>query len=133
MPLRSVRVLAASGDPALELQALRKEVVRLNQAVRARDGFIAIAGHELRNSMTLIQRCMEFVLTVARSGRGTCPRAHVRLQVPPNQPSGSVECLTNFETFSPARTAAGTVRRLGEHRPFLLTRELTKPVTEPKP
>jgi hypothetical protein len=41
--------LQASNDAASELAGLHQEVEALRAAVRARDDFIAIAAHELRN------------------------------------------------------------------------------------
>ena len=73
MPLGDVRDSAASDDAASELAALREEVAQLRQAVQARDDFIAIAGHELRNPMTPIQGCVELALTAAHNAQGTCP------------------------------------------------------------
>jgi len=56
-----------------ELVELRQQVSDLRQAVRARDDFIAIAAHELRNPMTPILGIAQLALTTARNGSGTCP------------------------------------------------------------
>jgi signal transduction histidine kinase len=56
-----------------ELVALRREVEDLRLAVRARDDFIAIAAHELRNPMTPILGMTELALKAARRGEGACP------------------------------------------------------------
>jgi two-component system OmpR family sensor kinase len=63
----------ASNDDASELMALRHQVENLQQAVRARDDFIAIAAHELRNPMTPIAGLTEFALAAARKADGLCP------------------------------------------------------------
>jgi two-component system, OmpR family, sensor kinase len=49
--------------------------VELAQAVRARDEFIAIAAHELRNPMTPILGCAEHLLAVGRRPESECPEA----------------------------------------------------------
>ena len=41
-------------------------VAELTQAVRARDAFIAIAAHELRNSMTPMLGYVEHILSILR-------------------------------------------------------------------
>ena len=53
-------------DQAREIAALRDRVARLEAAVRARDDFIAIAAHELRNPMQPILGVAELSLAVAR-------------------------------------------------------------------
>ena len=58
---------------ASELADLRREVAELRRAVRARDDFIAIAAHELRNPMTPLLGVAELALTAARSAEDTCP------------------------------------------------------------
>jgi two-component system OmpR family sensor kinase len=63
----------ASGDVASELGSLRREVEELRQSVRARDDFIVIAAHELRNPMTPIVGVAELALMAARNAEGTCP------------------------------------------------------------
>lgn len=52
---------------------MRQQVEELRQAVRARDDFIAIAAHELRNPMTPIAGLAELALAAARKAEGTCP------------------------------------------------------------
>jgi two-component system, OmpR family, sensor kinase len=59
----------AGGDAASELARLRQQVEDLREAVRARDDFIAIAAHELRNPMTALSGLTELALAAA----GTCP------------------------------------------------------------
>jgi two-component system OmpR family sensor kinase len=63
----------ASNDVASELDNLRREVEELRQSVRARDDFIVIAAHELRNPMTPIVGVAELALVAARKAEGTCP------------------------------------------------------------
>jgi signal transduction histidine kinase len=58
---------------AAELADLRQQVAQLRDAVRARDDFIAIAAHELRNPMTPIMGVAELALKAARSAESTCP------------------------------------------------------------
>src|ERR1700712_4434979 len=58
---------------AAELAELRQQVAQLRQAVRARDDFIAIAAHELRNPMTPILGVAELALAAAQSCDGQCP------------------------------------------------------------
>src|SRR5437870_4313511 len=50
-------------------------VAELTQAVHARDTFIAIAAHELRNPMTPILGYVEHVLSVGRRPESECPEA----------------------------------------------------------
>jgi two-component system OmpR family sensor kinase len=61
----------ASDNAASELARLRELVEELHLAVRARDDFIAIAAHELRNPMTPILGVAELALITAQS-EGTC-------------------------------------------------------------
>jgi two-component system, OmpR family, sensor kinase len=50
-------------------------VAELTQAVQARDAFIAIAAHELRNPMTPILGYAEHLLAVGRRPESECPEA----------------------------------------------------------
>ncbi len=70
---------AAFGNTASELDCLRQQNVELHQAVRARDDFIAIAAHELRNPMTPILGIAELALSAAQASGGTCPPRIVAL------------------------------------------------------
>jgi two-component system OmpR family sensor kinase len=63
----------ASSDAASELAALRQQVEALREAVQARNDFIAIAAHELRNPMTPLSGLTELALAAARKADGTCP------------------------------------------------------------
>jgi two-component system, OmpR family, sensor kinase len=60
-------------DVASELADLRRQVEELHQAVRARNDFISIAAHELRNPMTPLLGVAELALAAARAADGTCP------------------------------------------------------------
>ena len=60
-------------DAASELAELRQQVAELRAAVRARDDFIAIAAHELRNPMTPIMGVAELALKAARDAEGSFP------------------------------------------------------------
>ena len=71
--MRDLEDEAASEIAPSELADLRRQVVELRQAVRARDDFIAIAAHELRNPMTPIIGVAELALAAARKAEGTCP------------------------------------------------------------
>jgi two-component system, OmpR family, sensor kinase len=63
----------ASDGAASELADLRQQVEALREAVRARDDFIAIAAHELRNPMTPLSGLAELALAAARRAEATCP------------------------------------------------------------
>jgi signal transduction histidine kinase len=54
-----------AADDFSELAELRQQLENLRQALRARDDFIAIAAHELRNPMTPIAGVAELALIVA--------------------------------------------------------------------
>ncbi len=58
---------------ASELADLRQQVAELRKAVRARDDFLAIAAHELRNPMTPIMAVAELALKAARNAESACP------------------------------------------------------------
>ena len=63
----------ASDVVAAELADLRQQVAELRKAVRARDDFLAIAAHELRNPMTPIMVVAELALKAARDAESACP------------------------------------------------------------
>ena len=65
--------LQAPEDEVSELADLRQLVETLRRSVRARDDFIAIAAHELRNPMTPIVGAAELALISARKAEGKCP------------------------------------------------------------
>lgn len=66
---------------ASELAELRQQVAELRQAVQARDDFIAITAHELRNPITPILEVAELALKAARDAGNTClPRVTTLLE-----------------------------------------------------
>lgn len=72
--MRDLRGEQVTSDVAAsELADLRRKVAELRQAVRARDDFIAIAGHELRNPMTPIMAVADLALKAARDAESSCP------------------------------------------------------------
>ena len=71
--MSKLREQAASDDASSELAALRQQVEELRQAVRARDDFIAIAAHELRNPMTPLLGVADRALAAARAAGDACP------------------------------------------------------------
>lgn len=71
---------SAYNDDDFELARLRQEVEDLRQSVRARDDFIAIAAHELRNPMTPVVGVAELALIAARKAEDNlCPPRVVAL------------------------------------------------------
>jgi two-component system, OmpR family, sensor kinase len=72
-PLGDLPGKAAPDAAGSELADLRRQVVELRRAVRARDDFIAIAAHELRNPMTPIMAVAELALKAARDSERACP------------------------------------------------------------
>jgi signal transduction histidine kinase len=60
-------------DPEQETVELRQRLAALEAAVRARDDFIAIAAHELRNPMQPILSTAELALKAARQAGSACP------------------------------------------------------------
>jgi signal transduction histidine kinase len=68
----------SADDQAPELARLRDRVAALEEAVRARDDFIAIAAHELRNPMQAILGTAELALDTAHKAAG-CPPRLIRL------------------------------------------------------
>ena len=62
-----------AGADVSEMADLRRRVEELHQAIRARDDFIAIAAHELRNLMTPLIGMAEAALAAVRKAEGTVP------------------------------------------------------------
>jgi signal transduction histidine kinase len=84
-------------------------VAELTQAVRARDAFIAIAAHELRNPMTPLLGYVEHILSVARRPESKCPATIiVALERLANQIAGYVKRATTLLDVS--RITAGKLR-----------------------
>jgi signal transduction histidine kinase len=71
------RAAATPEDEVSELAELRQLAETLRQSVRARDDFIAIAAHELRNPMTPIVGVAELALIAARKD-GECVKLRQR-------------------------------------------------------
>lgn len=57
------------------VEALQRRIAELTEAIAARDTFIAVAAHELRNPMTPIIGQVELLLAAVRAGR--CPPEQV--------------------------------------------------------
>ena len=70
---RSPTTVAGSEDG--EIVAMRRRIAELTAAVEARDTFIAVAGHELRNPMTPLMGQIDLLLAALRTGR--CPADQV--------------------------------------------------------
>ena len=67
-------------SPHLESSAsLREQVEQLSQAVEARDTFIAVAAHELRNPMMPIMGQIELLSSAMRAGKCSLEMAQERL------------------------------------------------------
>ncbi len=71
MRAKSCGLASDAADP--ELAALRRQVAELREAVRARDDFIAVAAHELRNPMTPIMAVADLALKAVHDAGGACP------------------------------------------------------------
>lgn len=70
----------AAAGPGEELVALRRRNVELAGAVKARDVFIAIAAHELRNPMTPMMGQVDLLLLGLRAGRFPPEQVEQRLE-----------------------------------------------------
>ena len=71
--LREIDPGPATGEECSELISLRRQVEELHRAVRAREDFIAIAAHELRNPMTPIVGTAELALIAMQKAEVTFP------------------------------------------------------------
>lgn len=69
----------AAADREAHIVALERRVAELTAAVAARDTFIAVAAHELRNPITPIVGQVDLLLTKVRAGR--CPSSEVELRL----------------------------------------------------
>ena len=83
----SSKICKACGEVARAHTAPRSQharlVAELTQAVHARDAFIAIAAHELRNPMTPMLGYVEHILSVGRRPESKCPASdHRRARAP---------------------------------------------------
>jgi two-component system, OmpR family, sensor kinase len=84
-------------------------VAELTQAVHARDAFIAIAAHELRNPMTPMLGYVEHILSVGRRPESDCPKAIiVALERLANQIAEYIKRATTLLDVS--RITAGKLR-----------------------
>ncbi len=84
-------------------------VAELTQAVHARDAFIAIAAHELRNPMTPMLGYVEHILSVGRRPESKCPPAIIAaLERLANQIAEYVKRATTLLDVS--RITAGKLR-----------------------
>jgi two-component system, OmpR family, sensor kinase len=59
---------------------LQARVVALEEAMRARDAFISVIAHELRNPMTPIRAQVDLLLRLVRGGRASTERLEVGLE-----------------------------------------------------
>lgn len=66
-----IQLLGAVMDVDARLEELQLRITELAEAVAARDTFIAVAAHELRNPMTPIIGQVDLLLAAVRAGR--CP------------------------------------------------------------
>ena len=67
------------GSTEAELDALRRQNAELSEAVAARDSFIAVAAHELRNPMTPIIGQVDYLLNSVQSGKAQPYQVEERL------------------------------------------------------
>jgi two-component system OmpR family sensor kinase len=109
----SSKICKACGEVALAHTAPRSQhsrlVAELTQAVHARDAFIAIAAHELRNPMTPMLGYVEHILSVARRPESKCPATIiVALERLANQIAEYVKRATTLLDVS--RITAGKLR-----------------------
>jgi len=77
--LEAQRLVVAAAFGGSEVERLRRQVAELVAAVEARDTFIAVAAHELRNPMQPIIGQIELLLNGIRAGR--CPPDQVELRL----------------------------------------------------
>jgi two-component system OmpR family sensor kinase len=77
--LEAQQLVAAAAHSDSEVERLRRQVAELAAAVEARDTFIAVAAHELRNPMQPIIGHIELLLNGIKAGR--CPPDQVELRL----------------------------------------------------
>src|SRR3954451_25223467 len=65
----------ATADREAQVEALQRRIAEVTEAVAARDTFIAVAAHELRNPITPIAGQVDLLLAKVRAG--SCPPAEV--------------------------------------------------------
>lgn len=71
--MKTVELQGNHADSLAEVTRLRKENEELRRALRAKDDFIAIAAHELRNPMTPILGISQLALRSAKKAGTMCP------------------------------------------------------------
>jgi two-component system OmpR family sensor kinase len=71
--------LDAVADGDARIETLQRRVSELTEAVAARDTFIAVAAHELRNPMTPILGQVELLLAAVKAGRCSPEQVEQRL------------------------------------------------------
>lgn len=72
--------VAAASPEGSQVEELQRRVAELAAAVAARDSFIAVAAHELRNPMTPIIGQIELLLSKVRAGRCSLEQVEQRLE-----------------------------------------------------
>jgi two-component system, OmpR family, sensor kinase len=81
MDIPEPQPLATAATPESgRAEDLHRQVAELGEAVAARDTFIAVAAHELRNPMTPIIGQIELLLSAVRSGRCSLEQVGQRLE-----------------------------------------------------
>jgi two-component system, OmpR family, sensor kinase len=106
----SSEICQACGEVAYAHRSRHTRLVaELTQAVQARDAFIAIAAHELRNPMTPMLGYVEHILSLGRRPESRCPAAMiVALERLANQIAEYVKRATTLLDIS--RITAGKLR-----------------------
>ena len=102
-------------------EAMRRRIEELAEAVAARDTFIAVAAHELRNPMTPIAGQVELLLARVRAGR--CPPEQVEQRLERIQQSMRRYLKRAAVLLDVARLTGGKLPQL-EPEPFDLARLL---------
>jgi signal transduction histidine kinase/ActR/RegA family two-component response regulator len=99
--VRSVEhALAEAGDAVLEREALRdREENALKAADKAKDEFLAMLGHELRNPLSAITASAH-VLRLARPGDASATRAHAVIERQARQMTRLVEDLLDVSRLT---------------------------------
>jgi two-component system OmpR family sensor kinase len=106
----SSEICQACGEVAYAHRSRHTRLVaELTQAVQARDAFIAIAAHELRNPMTPMLGYVEHILSVGRRPESRCPAAMIgALERLANQMGEYIKRATTLLDVS--RITAGKLR-----------------------
>ncbi len=81
MTVLEKQLLAVVASPeSHRVKELQRRIAELTAAIAARDTFIAVAAHELRNPMTPIVGQLEFLLSTIRAGRCSPELVQPRLE-----------------------------------------------------